>query len=156
MKYHLLEEKIIRSVAYICAAFCNECVECCCREDICRESINSYWLKLLWQIHGQDVSKYDRSKGWSTSHGCQLPAGRPPVCYEYFCNKILDALKIEPFKEYLKKISLLISLAGKNALGNKHIVTLSDEQILHRVDFKRIINKISTCLELYDQYDLKL
>lgn len=154
--YYYLETKIRESVSLICAPFCSKCDLCCCREDICRESIDSYWLNLVWQTHGHDISSYDKQNGWFTSKGCQLFAGRPPVCYEYFCNKILNVLRKGPYKQHLKEISSLISLAGKNALGNKHLITLSKEQILYRTNFKKLISKFSICLHLYDQYNAQI
>lgn len=156
IQYYFIEKKIQKSISSICAVFCNKCDTLCCREDICRESIDSYWLNLVWQTHDHDISNYDKRKGWLTSNGCQLFAGRPPVCYEYFCNKIRNALKNGPYKQYLKEISSLINVAGKNALGNKHLVTLSKEQILYKVDFKRLISKFSICLHLYDQYSARI
>ena len=156
MQYQELEENVRRIVTGFCAPFCSACADPCCRKEICFESIDSFWLELVRKINGPDHSDYDNAKGWLTTRGCQLQTGRPPVCYEYFCSKIDAVIQEEPDKKNcLIKISGLLSFAGEKALGNRHIVTLSSKQILEKVNFLRLNNKITKSIKLYRRYEVE-
>jgi hypothetical protein len=51
--------------------------------------------------------------------------GRPPVCYEFFCEAIFTA-EVNPAVVYaLKVLGRLPGFVGIRALGGRHLVTLS-------------------------------
>ena len=104
-------------------------------------------------MQGHTLTQYDPARGWLLSDGCRLIAGRPPVCYEFLCNKILEELSEGPYLDNLKAISTLPAFAGKNALGNKHLVTLSSEQILKRINFEKLRRQIAKAFDLLKQYE---
>ena len=56
----------------------------------------------------------------------------------------------------LKAISALPAIAGKNALGNKHLVTLSAEQILKRMNFTKLGKQIAKSLNLFQRYETEM
>ncbi len=155
-EYHYLESKVKLLLSKACISFCSECIDRCCRQDICSESISSYWLRIIWSLCGHEISQYDDDKGWLSSYGCNLTAGRPPVCYEFFCNRMLEKIPKGTYLSCLKNISKLPSFVGKNALGNSHLVTLSSKEILSLLNFNRLRNRISKCLNLYKEYERQL
>ena len=154
-EYLHLESKVRLSLSEACVSFCRECLDLCCRKEICYESISSDWLKLIWSLCGHEMHEYDKTKGWLSSHGCNLYAGRPPVCYEFLCNKIAKNIPNGYFS-YLRTISKIPSLVGQNALGNRHLVTLSPEEIKFRLDFNRLRKRIAMCIELFIQCEERL
>ena len=111
---------------------------------------------MTWQLQGYTSSQYDDSKGWLLSEGCRLISGRPPVCYEYLCNKMLMKMPEGVQLDNLKAISALPAFAGKNALGNKHLVTLTSEQILTRMKFIKLRRQIAKSLNLFKQYEREM
>jgi hypothetical protein len=156
LDYQFLEQKVRRLISWVCFPFCSECSECCCRKNICHESLNSFWLKLMWQMCNHNFSQYHDSRGWLSSNGCLLSVGRPPVCYEYLCDNILEKISKKPCLNCLKELSRLLTLAGQKALGNSHLVTLSSKQILTQLNFKRLRGRISKALCLYYEHERNL
>lgn len=152
MAYRNLEQQTGRIILSICRPFCSRCNVVCCKEEFCSESIDSFWLRLIWQICDHEISQYDKRRGWLKSNGCRLKAGRPPLCYEYICNHIFEKVPEVLVLQPLNSISNLLSLAGKNALGSRHLVTLSSRQILTRLDFNRLKARISHSLKLFSRY----
>ena len=153
--YQGLEQRVRELILNVCRPFCRTCSDCCCEKDFCSESLDSYWLKMTWEMWGYDRSQYDESHGWLLSDGCRLVTGRPPVCYEYLCTKILSDVPGIPL-DILKEVSMLLSFTGKNALGNRHLITLSSEQILTRMNFNKLRRQIAKSLNLLRRYETEM
>ena len=151
LEYQSLEQKVNQLVVRVCRPFCSSCSNCCCKTDFCSESFDSYWLRMTWKLSDHHRSQYDDSIGWLLSEGCRLNTGRPPVCYEYLCNRIIAEIPGESL-DGVKIVSGLLSFAGRNALGNRHLITLSSEQILTRVNFKKLRKQIAKSLYLLNKY----
>lgn len=151
-EYQSLEQKVNQLVVRVCRPFCSSCSKCCCRTDFCSESFDSYWLKMTWKLSGHNPSYYDDSIGWLLSDGCRLDTGRPPVCYEYLCNRIIAEIPGDRLNG-VKEVSRLLSFAGKNALGNRHLITLSSEQILTRMNIKKLRKQIARSLHLLNKHE---
>ena len=156
LEYQDLEQKVRRLTLKACKPFCSVCSNCCCKKDFCFESLESFWLRMTWNLQGYTVSQYDDTKGWLLSDGCLLITGRPPVCYEYLCNRILSEMREGATLDNIKAVSALPSFAGKNALGNKHLVTLSSEQILTRMNFIKLRRQIAKSLNLFQRYETEM
>ena len=156
LEYQDLEQKVRQLILRACEPFCSVCSDCCCKKDFCSESLHSFWLRMTWQLQGYTSAQYDDSKGWLLSEGCRLISGRPPVCYEYLCNKMLGEMSEGVQLDNLKAISALPAFAGKNALGNKHLVTLTSEQILTRMKFIKLRRQIAKSLNLFKQYEREM
>ena len=150
-EYHYLESRVQLLLSKASISFCSECIDRCCTKDICSESIHSYWLRIIRSLCGHRTSQYDDDTGWLSSYGCNLIGGRPPVCYEFYCDRILGAIPGGNYSRCLNNISKLPSLIGKNALGNGHLVTLSSKEILSFLNFDRLRNRIVKFLKLYKQ-----
>jgi hypothetical protein len=153
-EYRYLESQVHRILDKFCTPFCKLCISCCCRKEICDESIDSYWLEMVWNGSGFTISNYNDNTGWLTEFGCKLSIGRPPVCYDFFCNNIsnfifqnMDSLAA------LRKIAHLIAFSGKNALGNKPLVTLTADEVLNKLNYKKLSNSIARSLEMFGYYE---
>ena len=156
LDYQFLEKKVRRLISWLCYPFCSTCRGSCCSEIMCRESLESFWLRRVWRSCGHTYSQYDASRGWLLSDGCRLTAGRPPVCYEYLCDRILGELSDTPQLGHLRELCGLISSVGRKALGGGHLVTLSSDQVLTRFDPARMRKKVSQALSLYHEHERDL
>ena len=140
----------------LCEPFCEKCSDYCCTEDICRESIDSAWLMLVWDISGSRISQYNETDGWLSSSGCRLAVGRPPVCYEYLCTDILNSCRGCSFLGNLKQLSKLLSITGTKSLGHKHLVTLSTEDIATRLNPTKLSTRISNSNRSFERISKEL
>lgn len=155
-EYIHLEFQVCRILTKFCSPFCSHCINCCCKEKFCNESLGSFWLTLVWQNSGCELLQYEVNSGWLTSNGCRLVAGRPPVCYSFICNEISDNLAKSDYLKILRSIAKLMPLAGKNSIGSKHLVTLSTYEVLELLDLNRLSKHIEKCLNLLEQYKKEL
>jgi len=155
-EYLFLESKVNSLVSQACSCFCTECKDRCCRKEYCSESVSSYWLRIIWTLRGNDISNYDEEKGWTSPYGCHLTAGRPPVCYDFLCNRILEENPMGTYVASLIKICKLPGWMGKNALGTRHLVTLSSKEVFSILNFNRLRNRIAKCIELFEQCEKQL
>ena len=147
-EYRQLEMQASRCLSGFCHAFCNGCGDCC-KADICVEAVESAWLRIVREQEGSKISRFNRSTGWLSARGCRLQAGRPPLCHEFFCESITDHFRKETILDPILAISKLPSTAGLNALGKRHLVTLEEDEILHKLDFNRLRKKIAFAKEHY-------
>jgi hypothetical protein len=155
-EYLFLESKVNFLISQACSCSCRECKDRCCRKEYCSESVSSCWLRIIWTLCSNDISNYDEEKGWLSPYGCHLTAGRPPVCYDFFCNRILEKNPMGTYVASLIKISKLPGFIGKNALGTRHLVTLSSKEVFRLLNFNRLRNRIAKCLELCEQCERQL
>ncbi|MCB2193929.1 MAG: hypothetical protein KQI62_20310 [Deltaproteobacteria bacterium] len=155
-QYQLLEHKTRRLISLVCFPSCSTCKTVCCNKAFCEESINSYWLSFIRHVVSCGGGQYDEVNGWLSPHGCQLPAGRPPVCYEFICNKILTAVSSKPFWDCFKSLTMLLTYAGEKALGNEHLITLSRRQIHTKIKLAKLEKRIVKAIDLYHEYEKTL
>ncbi|MBW2622982.1 MAG: hypothetical protein JRD68_08770 [Deltaproteobacteria bacterium] len=143
-KYMDFERLIASSIQEICGPYCTVCSGLCCREEICRESLDSIWLRMVRTLNGHDVGKYSDSEGWLTNQGCALETGRPPICYEFTCTRVLEEFEGSPLKIITEDLGNLINLVGKNIHGRNHLVTLTTKQELQRINLDKLIKALDT------------
>lgn len=145
--YAELEEGVRDLIAARCGDFCGLCTACCCRADICEEAIESPFLK---SIHRRAVMDSD-AYGFLDTAGCALKAGRPPVCYEFFCEEILAAQEDALHRDLLRVLGRLPSLVGEKALGEAHLVEMMDEERLDQVDYGTLVRRARRALDALDR-----
>jgi len=134
-EYAELERGVQELVGSQCGPVCGLCtVACCCRADICEEALGSPFLRLL---HGKDTLESD-GYGFLTETGCSLEIGRPPICYEFFCEELLTAQPDDRHRDLLKILGRLPTHAGKNAHGEAHWVEIMQEEALNNLAFQRL------------------
>lgn len=140
-RYAALEREVQLLIGERCNKICSLCPTCCCRTDICEEAFDSVFLR---KLHGQDrrsISFSDRY-GWLNERGCGLALGRPPVCYEFFCDELLASQPSDPHRDILQLLGKLVDYVGRNALGDTHLVDLISENDLERLSFDRFKEKL--------------
>ena len=122
------------------AESCSKCDNVCCNVDICRESIESDFLRF---ILGPEITKYRDDTGWHMSGtGCRLKFGRPLICYEYLCSKVKNKRIDEPVQISRKIISIY-----SNVFGKKHILEIDDVSKIKPHKLKQIIDELKTLKE---------
>jgi hypothetical protein len=137
IKEYMAFETIVRlQITVICAPHCSNCRTLCCGPDYCRENIDSPFLRAI-SSKNQLPKAFCPEHGWLTPAGCALTSGRPPVCYQFNCDTILDALPGELARYLIRVLSNLIPYIGRRALGNRHLVEIMDPVQLNRVKLER-------------------
>lgn len=141
-EYAQFEENLRRAMTGRCAQHCCACTRVCCREDFCRETIESPFLSLLRQKFPPPAA-YSSQNGWLTPTGCALSIGRAPVCYHFLCSDILVS-QPAPIDGYLLEILAdLVNHIGKNALDRRHLVEIMNPDDLYRVKLARFKKKLT-------------
>lgn len=146
-RYVELEQVVQQLIACRCADFCELCTACCCRADICEEALESPFLQRVHRRLRLDSDRY----GFLDTAGCTLPAGRPPVCYAFFCDELLAAQEDDFQRDLLRVLGHLVSLVGEKALGTAHLVELMDDDQLDQVDFAKLTARVDRALDAAEQ-----
>lgn len=142
-RYAALEREVQTLIESRCSMICSNCLSaCCCRTDICEEAFDSALLK---KLHGQDrtSSQFSDRYGWIDERGCSLTIGRPPICYEFFCDEILNSQPDDLHRYILTTLGQLVSHAGENVLGDKHLIDIRTDEELEQVDFDYFVNQLN-------------
>jgi hypothetical protein len=148
-KYAVFEAEVMELTTRIYRSFCRICKGDCCRPEICAEANASPFLNRV-RKHYNPNADFDPDFGWLTRAGCQLSVGRPPVCYQYFCDDIFDNGSTAEFRYAIKVLSNLVNYVGQNALNRRHIVELGTDSELNRVNlsrFKKRLNEAAAAFE---------
>jgi hypothetical protein len=139
--------------AYSTKIYFNHCSDCkgiCCKPELCEESLTSPFLSRLRQ-HFVPDTVYDSRSGWLTETGCALPVGRPPVCYQFLCDTVLNMRPEPDFRYALTILSNLVNHVGKKARGRKHVVELQESSELEHLTstrFKKQLNEADKAFKL--------
>ena len=128
-QYAALEREVQELTSALCAESCALCSSCCCRADLCEEALNSPFLSMLHRRDFLDSDAY----GFLSETGCVLDAGRPPVCYEFFCDELLNNFD-ERQCDMLRKLGALPMHAGLID-DDLHIADLNS---FARIDFSKL------------------
>jgi len=147
-RYAAFEMTVNGAVTNACKPTCRTCSECCCAIRFCAEAVESQWLKMVAARAGHQLGDYHDRSGWLTPSGCQLTVGRPPVCYEFFCDAILRAEESAPRRHALRVLGRLVGFVGRNALGGRHLVTLTADEI-HCLDCDRLRTRLMSAEEVF-------
>jgi hypothetical protein len=145
-EYAELERGVQELVSVQCREVCGLCTSCCCRADLCEEALES---PFLCAVHGRDELESDRY-GFLTETGCALEIGRPPICYEFFCNDLLAAQPDDLHRDVLRILGRLPAYAGENAHGEAHLVEIMQEDQLEQLAFHRLEKQMQNASEALD------
>ena len=140
--YAAIERNIQQSMHPLSCSFCRTCAGKCCREEICRESLESVFLCML--VEKQHI-RYDQEKGWLGEGGCRLAYGRPLVCYQYFCDEVTgsDSLQTASLQAIINRFASL----GNKAHGNAHLLCVADLDLLSPTKINNLLRKARRLLE---------
>ena len=141
-KLHIdVEQKLQQLNIEAVDSYCCSCDSVCCREEICRETIDSSFLRF---IIGPLIKDYDKINGWHDEKlGCKLKFGRPLICYSFFCSKIPD-------KEILKvrKIIRDFSKAYTKVYRGMHILAVDNLSEIKIEKLEKVQKKLEEVLIL--------
>ncbi len=140
--YAFFETAVRQQIAAICMPHCSLCQRVCCGVEYCRENIDSPFLRIIGAQNRLE-NTFCAKRGWLTPAGCGLPNGRPPVCYQFNCDKIMDALPDDLSRYLIRVLSNLIPHIGKRALGNRHLVEIMDPARLNKVKPERFGRRLA-------------
>ncbi len=141
-RYAFLEKEIQKLIYQASGHFCSKCSSQCCKEEICRESIESSFLSIL--IKKQRI-RYDAQNGWISPSGCRLHYGRPLVCYEFFCKDILKNYLFQT-ADIRKIINDFIAI-GNKAHRNTHLICIDNLGIISSMKIEKINYKIGLVMK---------
>jgi hypothetical protein len=141
-RYVILEKEIQRYIDPLSRHYCRECAGKCCREEICRESIESAFLSVL--VERQRI-QYDHRDGWFSDAGCRLDYGRPVVCYAFFCEEVM---KSHVYKTYpiQTMVNEFVSI-GNKVHGNTHLECISNLELLSPQKIEKLCKKIDLMID---------
>ena len=142
-EYTELERGVQELISAQCSPVCELCTACCCRADLCEEALGSPFLKLL---HGRDSLESDRY-GFLTETGCGLEIGRPPICYEFFCDELMAAQPDDLHRDVLRVLGRLPAYAGENACGEIHLTEIFNKEKLRHLAFHQLESRLLEALE---------
>ncbi|MHB1187546.1 MAG: hypothetical protein ACYCZ3_08085 [Thiobacillus sp.] len=117
---HMEVECILQSLAALQDENpCASCTNVCCKEVMCRESMDSDFLRFLL---GLLVDGYSVDAGWYVpGSGCRLGYGRPLVCYEFFCEKFEAQDWTQP-----RQLSRALKMLYANVFAGQHMLVVED------------------------------
>ena len=117
---HIEVESILQSLAALQDDVpCASCTSVCCKEVMCRESVDSDFLRFLL---GPVVEGYSVEAGWYVpGSGCRLSYGRPLVCYEFFCEKFESQDWTQP-----RQLSRALKKVYANVFAGQHMLVVED------------------------------
>ena len=140
--YTELETEVGRLMSHLFSDICGLCTACCCRADICEEALQSAFLSRLLERQGLGEDQLDDRFGWLETDGCSLEYGRPPICYAYYCDQLLERLANDEVRHAVTLLGHLIDHVGLDALGEWRLVEIQNADDLARVDFDAVYRRI--------------
>jgi hypothetical protein len=147
-EYAALESDVRAMVSGRLGAVCELCTSCCCTPDICEESLDSAFLRLMRDAHPSDTLFSERF-GWLTAEGCGLSVGRPPVCYEFYCNEIVDSFSPQN-RQLMRLLGRLLTWVGVRAVGSQHLVEIiDDDALVQGLDAEKLRTRLSVAREAF-------
>ena len=132
-EYAAFECEVMAFTSEFLGPWCSNCEGVCCKTEYCRESLESSFLSLLISRYPPDIP-FSGQYGWLTKTGCALAVGRPPVCYEFLCDRMLDAPPAPLHRYAMNVLSKLMSHVGRRAVGRSHLVEILDPSDLSAIN----------------------
>ncbi|MFT4579727.1 MAG: hypothetical protein ACI8PD_000690 [Nitrospinales bacterium] len=134
---HIGIEKILQYISsQSSSATCSMCVNVCCKEDICRESIDSDFLRF---ILGRKATDYHKDNGWfDKKTGCQITFGRPLVCYEYFCSQLKSDVRVFKLQQLSKEFVNVYS----RVFRERHILEVDNINLIPMHKLTKTLQKL--------------
>ena len=136
------ETNVRELMQQLCSETCGLCTACCCRADICEEVTDSAFLSLLLKHQGISTDDMDDRYGWLAQDGCTLEYGRPPICYAYFCDELLDRISDETAQWVIQVLGRLIFHVGEDAGAGCHLTEIGTAAGLSNVNTETLLERI--------------
>lgn len=134
---HLRIEERLQAIGRLLApTTCATCSTICCREAMCRESVDSDFLRFLL---GERATDYDPATGWlDPTRGCTLAHGRPLVCYEFFCERF-DRGGIAGLRDLARRFKT----AYARVQGGRHMLEIDAIRDIPAPRLARVLAKLA-------------
>jgi hypothetical protein len=129
---------------------CGMCTACCCRADVCEETLASPFLKQLLTRQEKTAADLDDRYGWLDTYGCTLEYGRPPVCYTYYCGDLLSIAPDEETRQVITTFGRLIEYVGEEAYEHWHITEIMTPNALEQINIDQLHERLETATEVLD------
>ncbi|MBN2340459.1 MAG: hypothetical protein JXX29_12380 [Deltaproteobacteria bacterium] len=154
-KYMDVEREIAslwpKSFARICAA----CADICCRPHMADEVLDSDWLNAIsQQAHGKwwRAARFSECRALG-SNGCMLQHGKPPFCYSFYCDRLLECDNPHELVANLFLSNILTALC-KMEKGLNLAELAVDEWEKHRLEISARISQAETHVGLVKQFHM--
>ena len=145
--YYNFESNVRKHITEICSPYCSSCEAPCCNSDFCIESIGNLWLSLVRELFQSYVPEYSKTDGWLTPKGCALTAGRPPVCYDYFCPPLLKGINNRDKEYAVNVMGRLVDHVGDCGPGQRHLVVLIHKAQLYKINKDKFYQHLGAAQE---------
>ena len=134
---HIDIEKILQYISsQNSSATCSKCINVCCKESICRESIDRDFLRF---ILGRKATAYHIDNGWFDKNtGCQITFGRPLVCYEYFCSQLNSDVRVFKLQQLSKEFVNVYS----RVFRERHILEVDNINLIPKHKLTKTLQKL--------------
>ena len=142
-RYGEFEQRVRQQMEQRCHPACSICRHVCCRPHFCAETRESAFLTQVARRFSPRTV-FDKKCGWLSPKGCTLVAGRPPVCYEFLCSDIPDAVSADSHRRWaMLALSMLVTHLGRRVFGSRHLVEATDASGLNRMHGKRFTARLN-------------
>lgn len=94
-RYAALERQIGALITRCSTGICSSCEKVCCRADVGRQALESWWLRQVSRhVHGRwwpdDWETAEQCVALS-KQGCTIEAGKPMICWSFVCDRYAEA-----------------------------------------------------------------
>lgn len=139
---HIEVESILQSLAALQDDQpCASCTSVCCKEVMCRESMDSDFLRFLL---GPLIDRYSVDAGWYVpGTGCRLSYGRPLVCYEFFCEKFEAQDRAQT-----RQLSRAFKTLYANTFAGQHMLVVDDISRISANKLNAICDRLENLREM--------
>jgi hypothetical protein len=148
-RYAALEKEVQTLIRAKCGIYCELCTSRCCRADRCIEAMNSPFLRWVHQ-HEENNLTFTDQNGWLNEKGCALSIGRPPACYEFFCDDVLDTLPDEGHRYAVRLLGKLVDYIGHNAVEKTHLVEIESKEDLKKISLEKFKEQLNAARSALD------
>jgi hypothetical protein len=141
-RYGEFEQRVRQQMEQRCRPACSICRNVCCRPHFCEEARESAFLERI-VLRFSHRAIFDKKSGWLSPKGCTLVAGRPPVCYEFLCGDIPDAVSADSHRRWaMLALSMLVTHVGRHVFGGRHLVEATGADSLTRIHRERFTARL--------------
>jgi hypothetical protein len=139
-QYRHLEARAASLIQGVCGQLCRNCAATCCRVGICREALQSPFLRA---VQGTSAD-FDVRLGFRDCNGCTLQAGRPPVCHAYLCHRILAGQPDDARRYAIECLGDLVGFMGAGVWRGRHLVEALTDSDLHASNMAVFLSRMMT------------
>ena len=139
-QYRDLESRTASLMQGVCGQLCRACTASCCRVEICREALQSPFLRA---VQGTSTD-FDDGLGFRGCNGCTLKAGRPPVCHAYVCHRILAGQPDDVRRYVIECLGDLVGFMGTGVWLGRHLVEMLADSDLHASNMPMFLSRMKT------------